>query len=82
MITVDGREYGTADEIAAELGDDVTPDMVRRYAQRDGLERRVMPGRGRGTVVYPLDEASAIERAKRLSGRGRPRQLDTAIAPT
>lgn len=82
-MKIRGRQYGTADELAAELGPDITADMIRRYHERDGLTRVVLPGPGRGSVVFPLDEASAIERdkrlGKRLSGRGRPRRLDSPV---
>ena len=74
MIVVDGAEYGTADELAAVLGPDVTPDMIRRWATRDGLPRHHVPGPGRGTVYFPLDRAAAIEREKRISPRGRSRK--------
>jgi hypothetical protein len=69
MIDVDGVEYGRAAEVAARLGGDVTPAMVRNWARRDGLaEHRV----GRA-VYYPLGQAAMIERDKRRSTRGRPR---------
>ncbi|MGC4769215.1 hypothetical protein ACLQ25_09570 [Micromonospora sp. DT44] len=69
MIRLKGREYGTAAEIAARLGPDVTVAMVRNWAQRDGLERHPI---GR-TVYHPLDQAASIEAAKRQSPRGRHR---------
>ncbi|GAB3817717.1 hypothetical protein [Micromonospora zhanjiangensis] len=72
MIMVRGREYGTADQIAAALGTDVTPAMVRNWSQRDGLARH----RDGRTVYYDLDQAATIERDKRVSGRGRARRLD------
>lgn len=65
-----GREWGTATQLAAALGDDVTPAMVRRWRDRDGLTTRA--------GYSPLDEAARIEAAKRLSPRGRPRRLDLA----
>lgn len=69
MITVDGVAYGRAGEIAARLGTDVTPAMVRNWARRDGLaEHRV----GRA-VYFRLDQAAELERDKRRSTRGRPR---------
>jgi hypothetical protein len=76
VITLDGRHYGTRAQIAAALGPDVTEDMVRNWARRDGL-LGVRVGR---TTYHPLDQAAAIERAKRLTTRGRPRRLD-APAP-
>jgi len=80
MIGIDGERYGTAAEIAAALGPDITAAMVRRWADRDGLERVRTPGRGRGEVRYPLREAAIIEAQKRSATRGRPRRLDTAAA--
>jgi hypothetical protein len=69
VIDVDGVAYGRAAEIAARLGGDVTPAMVRNWARRDGLaEHRV----GRN-VYFRLDQAAAVERDKRQSTRGRPR---------
>lgn len=75
MVRLKGREYGTAAEIAARLGPDVTVAMVRNWAQRDGLERHQV---GR-TVYHPLDQAAEIEAAKRHAPRGRPRQLDDTL---
>lgn len=68
MITVEGREWGTAAELAAALGPDVTEAMVRRWRDRKGLTTHA--------GYSPLDEAARIERDARLSGRGRPRRLD------
>ena len=70
MITLNGRRYGTATEIANALGTDVTVAMVRSWARRDGLERHRDQT---GSVRYPLDHAAEIERRKRASRRGRPR---------
>ena len=75
MIVVDGREYGRAEEIAGALGPDVTADMVRKWARRNGLATYRVPGAGRGKVYHPLDQAAEIEAAKRHSPRGRPRCL-------
>ena len=70
MILVAGREWGTAAEIAARLGPDVTEAMVRRWRDRAGLTTVRA-----GSVAYsPLDEAAEIEHAKRVGGRGRPRR--------
>lgn len=70
-------EWGTAAELAAALGPDVTPAMVRKWAKRKGLPRaRMRDANGRPEVRYPLqglDGAAAIERAARLSTRGRKR---------
>ena len=87
MIRVAGREYGTAAQIATRLGPDVTPAKVRDWATRatnpddrlhGRLDRHHLPGRGRGTTYYLLDQASTVEHLTRTSTRGRTRQLDTA----
>lgn len=78
MITIHGVEYGTAAELAAVLGPDVTPRMIRHWADRDGLTAHHLPGPGRGTVVYALDQAATIEASKRRSPRGRPRTVPAA----
>ncbi|MFG3702394.1 hypothetical protein ACGF5C_31605 [Micromonospora sp. NPDC047620] len=69
---INGRQWGTAHQLAAHLGDDITPAMIRRWRDRKGLT----------TIAgySPLDEAAAIEHATRTSTRGRPRQLDLAAA--
>lgn len=70
MIRVDDREWGTPAELAARLGPDITPAMIRRWRDRKHLT----------TVAgySPLDEAAAIERNIRMrpTRRGRPRRLD------
>lgn len=83
MIRVDGKEWGSAAEIAEALGPDVTVTTVRWWARNDGLTAvRYRDDAGRPRVRYPYDEAAAIEAAKRLSGRGRPRRVDIeAVAP-
>ncbi|MEV4416133.1 hypothetical protein [Catellatospora sp. NPDC049609] len=82
MILLEGKQWGTAAQIAAALGPDVTAAMVRRWAERDGLRSvRSVDGLGRREVRFPLDEAAAIEARKRRGGRGRPRQLDNVTAP-
>lgn len=74
MIIVRGVEYGTAAEVAGELGPDVTPAMVRRWADRDGLP----PLRVGRSVFYPFARAAEIERDKHDSPYGRPR-LDSTL---
>ncbi|MEU7771240.1 hypothetical protein AB0C44_07930 [Micromonospora taraxaci] len=75
MITLRGREYGTAAELAHRLGGDVTERMIVNWRRRDGLECHHV---GR-TVYSPLDQAATIEAAKRHAARGRPRQLDQTL---
>ncbi|MFI6266146.1 hypothetical protein [Micromonospora sp. NPDC051006] len=71
MIWRDGTYWGTADQLAAALGPDVTVHMIRNWRRRDGLT----------TIAgySPLDQAAEIEAAKRHATRGRPRQLDPAL---
>ncbi|MFI7547227.1 hypothetical protein [Actinoplanes sp. NPDC049599] len=74
MIVVDGVRWGTAAEIAVQLGHGVTAAAVRSWAARDGLLAvRTRDGAGRPQVRYPLPEAARIDAAKRHAGRGRPR---------
>lgn len=76
MITVRGEEWGTAAELAARLG--TTVATIRNWSNRpeDGLRKARMRGEdGRPAVHYPLRQAAVIERDKRRSGRGRPRQV-------
>ena len=83
MITIDGVEYGRADQLAAVLGPDVTPDLIRSWARpgpRNRITRYHRPGQGRGTTWYRLDQVTAAELATRNSRRGRPRLLD--MSPT
>lgn len=72
MIYAADRYWGTDRELAAALGADVTPAMIRRWRDRDGL--LTIEGRS------PLDQAATIEADKRRSTRGRPRRLDLATA--
>jgi hypothetical protein len=80
VIRVDGKDWGTAAEIAAALGPDIRPATVRRWADRDGLPAVRSTGTdGRPAVRYPLDDAARIEAAKRLGGLGRRRELDIGM---
>lgn len=77
MIWVEGRRWGTAAQVAAALGPDIKPGTVHKWGRRDGLSRyRTRDENGRPQVLYPFDEAAAIEAVKRLGGFGRPRELD------
>ncbi|WP_431976165.1 hypothetical protein [Micromonospora haikouensis] len=79
LILHDGDRWGTAAQIAARLGPDVTPAMIRNWATRDGLPKaRMHDAHGRPQVRYPLAKAIDIEATKYLSKRGRPRRLDAA----
>jgi hypothetical protein len=81
MIRHDGRDWGTAEQLAQALGPDVTAAMLRNWASRDGLAKiRMADGAGRPEVRYPLDQAAEIEARKRIAQRGRPRRLDNALA--
>jgi hypothetical protein len=75
VIKVDGEEWGTAREIAGQLGHGVTEAAVRKWATRDGLSSaRVRRDDGRAEVRFPLVATSRIDRSKKLSGRGRRRK--------
>lgn len=69
-----GRYWGTAAQLAARLGPDITPAMIRRWRERKGLT----------TIAgySPLDEAATIERDTRMRTvrRGRPRRVDVGAA--
>jgi predicted ArsR family transcriptional regulator len=79
MINLDGVRWGTAKEIAVQLGHGVTEAAVRSWAARDGLLAvRVRDGAGRPQVRYPLTEAARIDAAKRRGGRGRLRSAQRA----
>lgn len=74
MIQVAGEWWGTAAEIADQIGQGVTGATVRRWADRDGLTAvRSVNAAGRLQVRYPLGQAVVIDRVKRHAGRGRPR---------
>ncbi|AYF30620.1 hypothetical protein CSH63_24885 [Micromonospora tulbaghiae] len=88
MIYHHGHEYGTAADIAHRLGPDITPAKVRDWATRatnpddrlhGRLDRHHIPGRGRGTTYYRLDQAATVERMTRTSARGARRRLDTGL---
>ncbi|MEU4777481.1 hypothetical protein [Micromonospora sp. NPDC023633] len=81
-IWVNGHEYGTASEVAVRLGEDITEDRVRDWARRsrntaDPLHGQLpahhVPGRGRGTTWYRLDQAAAVEAITRKTPGGPPR---------
>lgn len=72
MITIDGHQYGTATQIAARLGADITPQRVRDWARRGLLDSH----RAHGRTWHRLDQAAAAELRTRRSTRGRPRSLD------
>jgi hypothetical protein len=74
LIVVDGRSWGTAQEIADHLGNGVTHHTVRWWARNNGLTAVRLPGPdGRPQVRHPLDEAIQIEARKTVEKRGRPR---------
>ncbi|MBG0560707.1 hypothetical protein [Actinoplanes aureus] len=78
MIQVAGEWWGTAAEIADQIGHGVTAATVRRWAERDDLTAvRTVDRAGRRQVRYLLGEAVVIERAKRHAHRGRQRARRT-----
>lgn len=79
MIRLHGRQYGTATQIAAALGPDITVAMIRNWANPDREATPLTRIRAGHSVYYPLDEAQTKEAEKYLSGRGRKRRLDEPI---
>jgi hypothetical protein len=76
VIRIGGQVYGTAAEMAEQLGPDINAETVRNWRRRDGLKAYRV-----GVLVYsPLAQAATIEAAKRCSTRGRPRSLDPDAA--
>ena len=71
MIWYRGHEYGTAAQVAARLGPDITTAMVRRWADRGRVDRHKLAD---GGALFRVDQAAAEERRTRTSGRGRPRR--------
>lgn len=77
MITIGGQDYGTAAELAAELGPDVKPDTIWNWRRRDGLTTVTTRDEdGYLRTRSPLREAALIEARKRSTRRGRPRVFD------
>lgn len=73
-MIINGREWLTAAEIRRRWPD-VTIDRLCDW-QRRGLVASInVPGRGRGTTWWPLDEAAEAERQTRTSTRGRKRTM-------
>ncbi len=76
MIQVAGQWWGTAAEVAEQIGHGLTEDNVRRWAARHDLDSfRVKGTDGRRQVWYSLGQAVAIDRQKRHAGRGRRRSV-------
>ncbi|MEU8821817.1 hypothetical protein [Actinoplanes sp. NPDC048796] len=74
MMEVAGEHWGTAAEVAEHIGQGVTEDNVRRWAERYGLISVTMKDeKGRKQVRYLLGQAVRIDKAKRDEARGRPR---------
>ncbi|EEP73516.1 hypothetical protein MCAG_03843 [Micromonospora sp. ATCC 39149] len=89
MLLTDGREYGTAAEIAHALGTDITADRVRDWARRSRkaddrlyglLPGHHLPGPGRGTTWYRLDHAAHVEWLTRTGPAGARRGVE--LTPT
>jgi hypothetical protein len=75
VIRIGEQEWGTAADLAARLGPDVTEAMIYRWRDRDGL----ITARVGRKVYSPLDQAAELERDKRVAGHGRPRRLDSPL---
>ncbi|MEU1810967.1 hypothetical protein ABZ481_19505 [Micromonospora aurantiaca] len=80
--------WGTAAQIAHRLGRDITAKTVHDWLTRAAdpkdrlyglLDRRNLPGRGRGATYVDLLQAAPVERMTRTSTRGAHRQLDVAV---
>lgn len=83
MIRLNDLEYGTAAEVAHALGADVTAEMIRNWARRDGLAYvTTRDDDGRWRSRYQLRQAALIEAQKRSTRRGRPRLLAPQAAAT
>ncbi len=81
MIHLDGRDWGTAAEIAAHLGNGVTDKAVRRWYEDGAITGiRMADQHGRPQVRHPLDEAIQVEARKRLGARSRRRPKSTTAA--
>lgn len=70
VIEVDGVEWVTADEARAQLGDDVTPEMIRAWKHSG----RVTGHRVGRTGYYRLDQLLTAERDTRHAQK-RPRRV-------
>lgn len=74
MITRDGVDWLTADEIAHEIGKDITPAILWDWKRR-GLVRAATIGAGRSRAAhYRCDDVQEAELATRLRPGGRPRR--------
>lgn len=80
-VTIAGRrlQCGTAADIAAHIGGEVTAEHVEDWGQRGLIERWNVPGQGRGTTYFDLGQASKVELRTRIATRGKKRQLDSVI---
>jgi hypothetical protein len=67
-----GLTMATVEQVLAQLGPDVTEEMLRSWARRRGV-RRVLMG---GEWWYHLEASIEAEFETRTSGRGRPRRAD------
>ncbi|MFF3867416.1 hypothetical protein [Micromonospora sp. NPDC001898] len=80
-------QYGTAAQIAHQLGSDVSAARVRDWARRSRkngdrlhglLPAHHLPGRGRGTTWYRLDHAAHVEWLTRTGPTGAKRRRRVA----
>ncbi len=74
MITRDGVDWLTADEIAQQFGADITADMLKHWKAR-GLIRGTTIGAGHTrTAHYRRDDVEEAELRTRQSRAGQPRR--------
>jgi hypothetical protein len=70
-----GVEWLTADELAEQVGSDVTPDVLCDWKRR-GLIRGTVLGSGQSRAAhYRLDDTIEAEFLTRTQTRGRPRAM-------
>lgn len=70
VVVADGRQYARMADVLAQLGGDVTAEMVRSWVRRRGVRRHWDGTR----FWYDLVDCARAEAEAAASGRGRPRR--------
>lgn len=70
MITRDGVDWLTADEIAQQLGADITQPMLWAWKRRGLIRGTIITG----VAHYRHDDVQDAERSTRVQPAGRPRR--------